>query len=81
MIVMNNGKRTSVRYPACLLLLVLLAHLLLVETSLKAILLYNGNPFASLSLVHSVHLGENYSYLPIVLGEINYQEHLCMVYG
>ncbi|GBL79855.1 hypothetical protein AVEN_28921-1 [Araneus ventricosus] len=51
------------------------------KTSLKAVLLHNGNSFASLPLGHSVHLEENYNDLSMILEKINYQEHRWMVYG
>ncbi|GBN41487.1 hypothetical protein AVEN_140492-1 [Araneus ventricosus] len=51
------------------------------ETSLKAVLLHNGNSFTLLPLGHSVHLEENYNDLSMILEKINYQEHHWMVYG
>ncbi|GBO30653.1 hypothetical protein AVEN_251649-1 [Araneus ventricosus] len=51
------------------------------ETSHKAVLLHNGNSFASLPLGHSVHLEENYNDLSMILEKINYQEHCWMVCG
>lgn len=51
------------------------------KTSLKAVLLHNGNTFASLPLGHSVHLEENYNDLAMILEKINYQEHRWMVCG
>ncbi|GBM63266.1 hypothetical protein AVEN_110949-1 [Araneus ventricosus] len=50
------------------------------KISLKAVLLHNGNSFASLPLGHSLHLGENYNDLSIILEKINYQ-HRSMVCG
>ncbi|GBM62273.1 hypothetical protein AVEN_264136-1 [Araneus ventricosus] len=49
------------------------------KISLKAVLLHNGNSFASLPLGHSVHLEENYNDLSMILEKINYQEHRWMV--
>ncbi|GBN20253.1 hypothetical protein AVEN_5086-1 [Araneus ventricosus] len=49
------------------------------KASLKAVLLHNGNSFASLLLGHSVHLEKNYD-LSMIFEKINYQEHRWMVY-
>ncbi|GBL84353.1 hypothetical protein AVEN_223861-1 [Araneus ventricosus] len=49
------------------------------KTSLKAVLLPNGNSFTSLPLGHSVHLEENYNDSSMTLEEINYQEHRWML--
>ncbi|GBO17295.1 hypothetical protein AVEN_252030-1 [Araneus ventricosus] len=49
------------------------------KTSLKAVLLHNGNSFASLPLGHSVHSAENYNDLSMILEKINYQEHRWLV--
>ncbi|GBN00048.1 hypothetical protein AVEN_192954-1 [Araneus ventricosus] len=49
------------------------------KTSLKTVLLHNGNSFASLPLGHSVHLEENYNDLSMILEKINYHEHRWMV--
>ncbi|GBM25033.1 hypothetical protein AVEN_50368-1 [Araneus ventricosus] len=51
------------------------------KASLKAVLLHNGNSFASLFLGYSVHLEENYNDLSMILEKINYHEHRCMVCG
>ncbi|GBM60143.1 hypothetical protein AVEN_38474-1 [Araneus ventricosus] len=51
------------------------------KTSLKAVLLHNGNSFASLPLGHSVHLEENYNDLSMILEKINYQEHHWVISG
>ncbi|GBL75008.1 hypothetical protein AVEN_219879-1, partial [Araneus ventricosus] len=51
------------------------------ETSLKAVLLHNGELFASLPLGHSVHLEKNYNDLSMILEKINYKEHRSMVCG
>ncbi|GBM97385.1 hypothetical protein AVEN_105096-1 [Araneus ventricosus] len=51
------------------------------ETSIKAVLLHNGNSFESLPLGHSVHLDENYKDLSMILEKINYQEHRWMFCG
>jgi hypothetical protein len=41
--------------------------------SLKAVLLHNGNKFASIPVAHSIHLKETYENL--VLENIKYHEH------
>ncbi|GBN54382.1 hypothetical protein AVEN_89011-1 [Araneus ventricosus] len=51
------------------------------KTGLKAVLLHNGNSFASLPLGHSVHLEENYNDFSMILEKINYQEHRWTVCG
>ncbi|GBM35497.1 hypothetical protein AVEN_257195-1 [Araneus ventricosus] len=48
------------------------------KTSLKAVMLHNGNSFASLPLGHSVHSAENYNDLSMILEKVNSQEHCCM---
>ncbi|GBM13696.1 hypothetical protein AVEN_148214-1 [Araneus ventricosus] len=50
------------------------------KTSLKEVLLYIGNSFASLPLGH-VHLEENYNDLSMILEKINYKEYRQMVCG
>lgn len=51
------------------------------KTSLKAVLLHNGNVFAPLPMGHSVHMEENYNDLATILEKIKYQEHQWMVCG
>lgn len=51
------------------------------KTSLKAVLLHNGNVFSSLPIGHSVHMEENYNVLATILEKIKYQEHQWMVCG
>ncbi|GBN34857.1 hypothetical protein AVEN_254847-1 [Araneus ventricosus] len=51
------------------------------KTSLKAVLLHNGNSFASLPLEYSGHLEENHNDLSMILEKINYQEYRWMVCG
>ena len=51
------------------------------KTSLKVVLLNNGNKFASLPKGHSVHMKENYNDLAIILERIKYQDHQWMVCG
>lgn len=51
------------------------------KTSLKAVLLHNGNKLASLPVGHSVHLEESYNDLAMILEKIKYQEHRWMVCG
>jgi hypothetical protein len=45
------------------------------KRSLKAVLLHNGNNYASLSIGHSVHLKETYENLELVLTKIGYTDH------
>lgn len=51
------------------------------KRSLKAVLLHNGNKYASLPIAHSVHLKECYENLKHVLAKINYEDHKWMVCG
>lgn len=44
-------------------------------TSLKAVLLHNGNELASVPLAHSTKLSENYFNMGYLLRKINYQQH------
>jgi hypothetical protein len=45
------------------------------KRSLKAVLLHNGNKFASIPVAHSIHLKETYANLQTVLEKIKYHEH------
>lgn len=51
------------------------------KTSLKAVLLHNGNTYASLPVGHSIHMKESYENLDIVLNTIKYLEHGWMICG
>lgn len=61
------------------------------KTSLKAVLLHNGNKYSSIPVAHSVHLKETYTNLELVLNKVKYEDHqwtvcgdlkvLCMVLG
>ncbi|KYN09497.1 hypothetical protein ALC57_18384 [Trachymyrmex cornetzi] len=61
------------------------------KRSLKAILLHNGNKYASVPIAHSVKIQENYNSFKKVLQKIKYSEHqwlicsdvkvLCMILG
>lgn len=51
------------------------------KTSLKAVLLHNGNTFASIPVGHSVHMKESYENLEIVLTKIDYSGHGWMICG
>jgi hypothetical protein len=46
---------------------------------LKAVLLHNGNNYASLSIGHSVHPKESYENLELVLVKIGYTAHDWMI--
>lgn len=45
------------------------------KTSLKAVLLHNGNTHASILVGHSVHMKESFENLAIVLNKIGYSAH------
>ena len=51
------------------------------KRSLKAVLLHNGNKFASIPIAHSTNLKETYENLEIVLQKIKYSKHQWKVYG
>jgi hypothetical protein len=51
------------------------------KRSLKAVLLHNGNNYASLPIGHSVHLKESYENLELVLTKIGYTAHDWMICG
>lgn len=51
------------------------------KTSLKAVLLHNGNMYASIPVGHSVHMKESYENLEIVLNKIDYSAHGWMICG
>lgn len=50
------------------------------KRSLKAVLLHNGNEYASIPIAHSVYLKE-YENMKKVLGKIIYDEHKCFICG
>lgn len=51
------------------------------KRSLKAVLLHNGNKYASVPVGHSVHLKETYQNLDVVLNNISYSTHKWMICG
>jgi hypothetical protein len=51
------------------------------KTSLKGVLLHNGNRLASVPVAHLVNLKETYKNLEQLLQKINYKEHQWMVCG
>ena len=51
------------------------------KRSLKAVLLHNGNKFASIPIAHSTKLKEIFENLEIVLQKIKYSEHQWKVCG
>lgn len=51
------------------------------KRSLKAVLLHNGNTYASLPVGHSVHLKECYENMEKLLHNIAYEQHRWMVCG
>lgn len=51
------------------------------KTSLKAVLLHNGNRYASVPIAHSVHMKETYENLKIMLDNIMYSEHQWKLCG
>ena len=51
------------------------------KRSLKAVLLHNGNLFASIPLAHSIQLKESYKTMKILLTKLKYTDHawkLCV---
>jgi hypothetical protein len=51
------------------------------KRSLKAVLLHNGNHYASLPISHSVYLTESYENIELVLTKIGYTAHDWMICG
>lgn len=51
------------------------------KTSLKVVLLHNGNKHWSIPVGHSVHMKEDYDNLVIILGKIQYKDHKWAVCG
>ena len=51
------------------------------KRSLKAVLLHNGNMYASIPVGHSVHLKETYDNIKALLTTIHYEDHNWMVCG
>ena len=51
------------------------------KRNLKAVLLNNGNKYASIPVAYSVHLKENYENLEILLAAIKYSQHQWVVCG
>jgi hypothetical protein len=51
------------------------------KSSLKVVLLHNGNNYNSLPIGHSVHLKESYEDLEMVLTKIGYTTYDWMVCG
>lgn len=51
------------------------------KTSLKGVLLNNGNTYASVPVAHSIHMKETYQNLNIILEKISYTSHDWMVCG
>lgn len=51
------------------------------KTSLKIVLLHNGNQYSSIPIGHSVHMKEQYENLAIILAKIRYEDHQWLVCG
>ena len=51
------------------------------KTSLKAVLLHNGNKLPSLPIAHAAGLKETYDSMKLILVKINYEEHLWQICG
>src|SRR5678816_4533579 len=50
------------------------------KQSLKAVLLHNGNKFASVPVAHSVYLKERYENLSMILSKLKYKDHEWTIY-
>jgi hypothetical protein len=48
------------------------------HSSLKDVGLHNGNVFASIPGAHSVHMGETYYGLKLLLNSVNYKAPRCL---
>ena len=51
------------------------------KASLKSVLLHNGNRYASVLIVHSVHLKETYENIKILITRIKYFNHNWLICG
>lgn len=51
------------------------------KRSLKAVLLHNGNKFASVPVGHSVHMKESYENLELILNKLSYSQHEWTICG
>lgn len=51
------------------------------QKSLKAVLLYNGNQFATVPVGHSVQLSENYKNMEKILEFLKYKDHNWLICG
>lgn len=51
------------------------------QRSLKAVLLHNGNKYASIPVGHSVHLKEKYDNLAFILTKLNYKKYEWTICG
>ncbi|GFW25148.1 uncharacterized protein TNCV_2262061 [Trichonephila clavipes] len=51
------------------------------KRSLKAVLLHNGNRYASVPIGHSVHLKECYENLEFILNKLSYSDHKWTICG
>ena len=51
------------------------------KRSLKAVLLHNGNKYASMPVGHLVHLKECYENLELILNKLNYSDHKWTLCG
>ncbi|GFS96139.1 uncharacterized protein TNCV_2710061 [Trichonephila clavipes] len=51
------------------------------KMSLKAVFLYNGNQYASVSVGPSVHLKECYENLEFILNKLSYSDHKWTICG
>ena len=49
------------------------------KRSLKAVLLHNGNTFASIPLAHSIHMKESYENMEILFTKLKYHDHAWKV--
>ena len=49
------------------------------KTSLKGVLLHNGNEFSSIPVAHVSYLKECYEVIKMLLLKINYPAHYCLL--
>jgi len=49
------------------------------KSGLKAVLLHNGNVFPSIHRAHSIHLKKTYKDLLVILQNLKYDDHGCMI--
>jgi hypothetical protein len=75
------SSKRSLKAVICTTATTMLHYLSATQCTLKAVLLHNGNNYASLPIGHSVHLKESYENLELAVTMIGYTAHDWMICG